>query len=95
MPKIKSPIEAAAGMLISAIQKEWREELGEPQAEFSEQVINRAHDLLQAAKNNNLSSVLDSLTVKQYLGEIWVRKHQSVIASISHLQALINEMKKL
>ena len=40
MAKVRSKLEAAAGKLISAIQKEWIEELGEPQAEDSERVMN-------------------------------------------------------
>lgn len=37
MPREKSKSESAAGRLILAIQKEWGLELGEPEAEQSEQ----------------------------------------------------------
>jgi len=78
MPTKKSPLEKAAGKLISAIQKEWGEELGESTAEVSEDVIGRGHDLLQAAKNNEVLNVLRGLSVTQYLGELWVHRHPSV-----------------
>ena len=48
MPREKSESERAAGRLILAIQKEWGLELGEPEAEQSELVMGRAHELLQA-----------------------------------------------
>ena len=48
MPREKSESEIAAGRLILAIQKEWGLELGEPEAEQSELVMGRAHELLQA-----------------------------------------------
>ncbi len=51
MPKKKTSIEIATGKLISSIQKEWGEELGESNVEASEDVMDRGHNLLQAAKN--------------------------------------------
>ncbi|MCU7931647.1 MAG: hypothetical protein KZQ90_12665 [Candidatus Thiodiazotropha sp. (ex Codakia rugifera)] len=78
MAKKKTPLEKAAGKLISAIQKEWGEELGEFTAEVSEDVMGKGHDLLQAAKKNEVTYVLKGLNVSQYLGELWVRRHPAV-----------------
>ena len=80
-------IEKLAGQLISAIQKEWNEELGKSQAEESENVMYKAHDLLQAAKENNLSKFLDNLTITDYLGKIWVKNHSSVLPYIEKLES--------
>lgn len=86
MTKKKTPIEKAAGKLISAIQKEWGEELGESTAEVSEDVIGKGHDLLQAAKKDEVTNILGGLNVSQYLGELWVRRHPSVKEYITALE---------
>jgi hypothetical protein len=78
MTKEKTPIEKATGKLISVIQKEWGEELGEPTSEVSEYVMGKGHDLLQAAKKNEVNNVLGGLNVSQYLGELWVHRHPVV-----------------
>jgi hypothetical protein len=82
----KTPLERAAGKLISAIQKEWGEEVGESTADVSESVMNRGHDLLKAAKDKEVSSVLIGQSVIQYLGEIWVRRHPSVKEYIARFE---------
>ena len=82
--------EAAAGKLISAIQKEWTAELGEPCAYQSEQAMNRAHDLLQAAKAGTVRDCLNGQTVAQFLGQNWVMQHARVLPSITALQASLS-----
>ena len=83
----RTPIEIAAGKLISAIQKEWTAELGEPRADQSEQAMNRAHDLLQAAKAGTVHECLNGQTVAQFLGQSWVMQHTRVLPSITALEA--------
>jgi len=63
MEKNKTKVEAAAGKLISSIQKEWGNEVGEPEAEESEEIMYKGHDLLTGAKNNNVSDVLNGMNV--------------------------------
>ena len=91
MVKNKTKLEAAAGKLITAIQKEWHEEAGEPEADISEDVMDKGHDILQAAKNGNVYSLLNELTVKQYLGESWVDAHPNTHQSISDFVSALNE----
>jgi len=91
MTKKKTQLEDAAGKLISAIQKEWGEELGEPAAEMSEEAMNKGHDLLAGAKNNNVQNILKGMSVTQFLGDIWVQKHPSVKQSISNFEAVLND----
>jgi hypothetical protein len=79
--------EAAAGKLISAIQKEWTAELGEPCAHQSEQAMSRAHDLLQAAKAGTVRECLNGQTVAQFLGQSWVMQHARVLPSITNFEA--------
>ena len=89
MTKRRTDTEAAAGKLISAIQKEWGEELGYPVAEESEEVMGKGHDLLKGATANELRKILDGRTVSEYLGSSWVEKHPSVMPAIEALEAAI------
>ena len=92
MPREKSKSESAAGRLILAIQKEWWLELGEPQAEQSELVMGRAHELLQARNAVSMLSVLGSKSVAEFLGESWLQSHKGVKLSICELEsAMKNE----
>ena len=85
----RTPIEAAAGKLISAIQKEWTAELGEPCAEQSEHAMNRAHSLLQAAKAGVAGECLQGQSVAQYLGQSWVQQHPAVVPFINAMKACL------
>lgn len=88
-PKEKSRLAAAAGKLISAVQKEWGQELGEGCADFSENVLDAAHTLLQAGSSEAIRDLLGNRNVSQYLGELWVRRHPSVKAAIQSLEELL------
>jgi hypothetical protein len=89
MPKEKTKTEAAAGRLISAIQKEWNAELGEPGASLSENVMYSAHDLLQARTSESIRSVLGSNSVTEFLGKTWVTRHPAVLPAIAALEQAI------
>ncbi|GAA3915662.1 hypothetical protein [Litoribacillus peritrichatus] len=81
-----STIEKLAGKLISAIQKEWGNETGELCAEESEDVMYRAHDILQACKSNELTKLLKGTSVTIYLGKDWVENHPSVKPFIKRIE---------
>jgi hypothetical protein len=69
----RNELEAAAGRLIRAIQKEWSAEIGEAPASESEAVMNASHGLLQAARTpQTLAGELAGRTVAEYLGKDWV-----------------------
>lgn len=89
MPREKSESERAAGKLISAIQKEWGLELGEAQAEQSELVMGRAHELLQARNAVSMLNILGSKSVKEFLGESWLQSHKGIEPSVFELEAAI------
>ena len=89
MPRHRTPIERAVGRLISAIQKEWVTETGEPAA-IAEHVMNRAHALLQVGSNESIAARLGAQSLTDYLGILWVRRHPSVLAAIEDLQFLID-----
>ena len=89
MPKQRSELEAAAGQLILAIQKEWDREIGEISAPESEAVMNTSHLILQAAKANDVASLLGGRSIAQFLGESWVGRHPGVIPAVKKVQLLI------
>lgn len=89
MTKNRTSLEAAAGKLISSVQKEWGADLGESIAEAGEDVMDKAHELLQAAKAERLPQLLGSRTVAEFLGELWIQRHPSVKAAVSSLEAEI------
>ena len=74
MPKKKTDIQKASGKLVSTIQREWGTDPRGPCAEFSEDVLTAAHTLLHAASADEMSEILDSKSVRQYLGEAWGAK---------------------
>lgn len=91
MPKKKSEFQKAAGKLISAIQKEWGGEFGCTTAEFSENVMYAAHDLLQAGTREKANELLGSMSVRQYIGDVWVQAHPSVKSAIAALQEQLDK----
>jgi hypothetical protein len=90
MPRKRNPVGIAAGKLILSIQKEWGEAIGEPDAALAQQVMDRAHVLLQASQSSSVSSLLDGRSVVEYLGPAWVEMHPSVSPSIVALVAALN-----
>lgn len=88
MTRSRTPLQAAAGKLIAAIQKEWGIEAGEPESVESENVMHEAHRLLQAAsKFGSIGSVIGSGSVSTFLGEQWVQAHPGVLPYIAALEA--------
>jgi hypothetical protein len=87
MANSRTPIETAAGKLISAIQKEWHFEAGEPESATSENVMHAAHELLGAALTyGSIASVIGSGSVSKFLGEEWVQAHPRVLPYIVALE---------
>ncbi|MGN8004704.1 hypothetical protein ACTJKQ_16100 [Acidovorax sp. 22279] len=87
MTNSRTELEAAAGKLISAIQKEWHSEAGAPESAASEAVMHSAHELLQASKSGSLATVIGSGSVSSYLGNRWVQEHPRVVPYIAALEA--------
>jgi len=92
MAKHRTESEIAAGQLISAIQKEWGKELGNNNAPVSEAVMDLAHELLQAKSTENIKSILGQRTVAEFLGELWVARHPSVIPAIKGLEEALGNV---
>ncbi|WP_457673683.1 hypothetical protein [Thiolapillus sp.] len=91
MARKRTALQKAAGKLIFAIQKEWGEDLGGPHAEFSEDVMDRAHDLLQAGTSEEVRKILDPRTVCQYVGEVWLQGHPNVKQFVAAFEELLED----
>lgn len=95
MPRDRTPLEKAAGKLISAIQREWTAELGDPQAQTSEAVMHASHSLLQAASaSGSIAGVIGEGSVAGFLGQAWVDAHPSVLPSIGALEVAESEASR-
>ena len=89
MPRNRTPLEAAAGKLISAIQKEWGPEAGRPESAASEEVLHTAHSLLQAATHDgSIAGAIGTRTVTQFLGTRWLHDHPQVLPYVQALEVL-------
>ena len=64
--------------MVLAIQKEWGEALGTDAAPEAEEVMSRAHGLLQADSSEALVRLLEGKSCADYLGAGWIRAHPSV-----------------
>lgn len=89
MPRNRTDIEAAAGRLISAVQKAWGSELGTSTANTGEHVLGRAHELLRAAQSGTLDAILASGSVADFLGALWIKRHPQVLPAIQEVQCLL------
>ena len=87
----RSEFQKAAGKLIAVIQREWGEELENSNAEFSEKVMDSAHDILQAGSPEKARELLGSLTIRQYLGDVWVQSHPAVMSAILAVEDTMNK----
>ena len=86
MPRARTPYEASVGKLISAIQKEWGDEAGTTAAAFSEDAMDAAHTLLKARDLLAAREILGGLSVSAYLGDLWVRRHPSLLPFITEVE---------
>lgn len=53
--------------------------------------MSAAHALMQSGSVENTRKLLGPLTVRQYLGEVWVRAHPSVKPAIAAVEEALNE----
>lgn len=88
MSRTRTPLEIAAGKLVSAIQHEWHDEAGEPESCESEVVMHASHALLQVAPSGSLVSVVGEGSVTKFLGQKWVQNHPRVWPHIQVLEAM-------
>lgn len=88
MTRARTPLETAAGQLVSAIQREWSAEAGGPCSDLTEEVIRSSHQLLKAARTGSLAGVVGQRSVSEFLGRRWVNAHPWVWPHVQVLEAL-------
>jgi hypothetical protein len=91
MPRKRNPAGIATGKLILAIRKECGEGVGGPDAVLAQQVLDRAHTLLQASQISSVSNFLDGRSIVEYLGPVWVEMHPAVGPAIAALVEALTE----
>lgn len=91
MAKKKTELQHAIGKLISAIQKEWGNESGEAGADLSEDVMDEAHKLLQAGTVERIGEILGPMTIRQYLGDLWVQRHPAVRPALDAVEQALRK----
>ncbi len=95
MPRDRTSLEKAAGKLVSAIQREWTAEMGDPEADASEAVMHESPSLLQAASaSGSIVGVIGRGSVSEFLGQAWVDAHPSVLPAIRALESCESEINK-
>jgi hypothetical protein len=50
-----------------------------------------AHDLLNAGSPEKINQLLGSMTIRHFLGDIWVKSHPNVDVSICEVERLLTE----
>ena len=95
MPRKRNPVGIAAGKLILAVQKEWTEVAGTPEAARAQRVMDRARVLLQASESSSVLNLLDGRTAVEYLDPGWVEMHPSVKAHIDAFVAAVSAHEKV
>jgi hypothetical protein len=76
--------------LISAIQRQWMEQLGEPEAPLSEAAMHRAHKLLTAAQEGRAAAALAGGSVADFLGRDWLDAQPWAGPHVQKIQAAID-----
>lgn len=76
--------------LISAIQKQWMEELGEPDAPVTETVLQNAQQLLTAIRDGSIARLLAEGTIEQHLGASWIASHPWAKPHVRKIEAAIS-----
>lgn len=54
-------------------------------------MICAAHNLLQAGTVEGVKALLGPLTLRQYIGEVWLQGHPKVKPAVADVEALLNE----
>ncbi|MGZ8249602.1 hypothetical protein [Methylomagnum sp.] len=76
--------------LISAIQKHWMEQLGEPEAPLTEAAMHKAHRLLTAVQEGTPMSALAGGTVADFLGRDWLDAQPWARPHVQKIQAAVD-----
>jgi hypothetical protein len=75
--------------LISALQKQWREELGGQEATATEAVLRKAQTLLTAVRDGTILRLLADGPLERHLGETWLNANAWAKPHVQKIEAAI------
>ncbi len=76
--------------LIAAIEREWREELGAPEATLTETVLRKVHRLLTTIDQNGAPRETEQL--QSQIGPVWLESHPWAIPYVIRIDTAIAAM---
>lgn len=76
--------------LIAAIEREWREELGGPDAPLTESVLRKVHRLLNSFQQDSRSHEIESL--QSQIGPEWLESHPWAAPYVQRIDAGLASM---
>jgi len=59
-------------------------------AVVSESVMDKGHELLQAAKSGEIQKLLGGRSISEFIGELWLERHPGIKPAVSLLEAELN-----
>lgn len=89
------PSEAAGQLskLISTLQRQWREELGGPEAPATEAALRRAQELLTAVRDGSIPRLLAGGSIERHLGETWLAANPWAKPHVQKIESAIRAME--
>lgn len=89
------PSEAAGQLskLLSTLQRQWREELGGPEASATEAVLRKAQELLTAVRDGSVLRLLAGGSVEGHLGETWLAVNPWARPHVQKIESAIRAME--
>lgn len=76
--------------LIAAIEREWREELGGPEATLTETVLRKVHRFLTMLKKNDANNTIEGLQAQ--IGPDWLESHPWATPYVLRIDAVLTIM---
>lgn len=75
--------------LISTLQRQWREELGGPDAAATEAALRNAQNLLTAVRDGSAPRLLADGPLERYLGVAWIAANSWARPYVARIEAAI------
>jgi hypothetical protein len=77
--------------LIAAIEREWKEELGAPEAVATERALRKTHQFLTGLTDGKPLGLETPETLSDLLGAAWLESHPWAIPHVAKIQKAIRQ----
>lgn len=77
--------------LIAAIEREWKEELGAPEAVATERALRKTHQFLTGLSEGKPPGMEPPETLSDVLGAAWLESHPWAIPHVAKIQKAIRQ----